>query len=246
MSGYAQAVSALKSARQQRETTAQLLSEQLATRDQLAQADRAVNDAEVAVDAQRHEGGGETVRTLRAPFDGIVTNVPVAQGERVAADAALLTVAKSDGLIATVGVDPEAAARVQVGETVALERLTDSTPLQGRVIRVDGALNPKTRQVDVDVAVPVDAVISGEAVRAAVKVGETKGWVVPHRSVVTDSDQAVIYQVADDKAVSVDVTIASTSTETDVVRGALEATRPIIVDGAFQVQPGMRIRRSQP
>ena len=53
VSTYQQAVSALTAARQQRGHTAQLLAQQLATRDQLAQADKAVADAQATLDALR-------------------------------------------------------------------------------------------------------------------------------------------------------------------------------------------------
>ena len=51
VSAYQQAVTAVTAARQQRAHAAQLLGQQLATRDQLAQADKAVADAEVSLDA---------------------------------------------------------------------------------------------------------------------------------------------------------------------------------------------------
>ena len=51
ISTYQQAVSALTAARQQRDHAAQLLGQQLATRDQLAQADKAVADAQATLDA---------------------------------------------------------------------------------------------------------------------------------------------------------------------------------------------------
>jgi len=52
---YEQAVSALAAARQQRAHTAQLLSQQLATRDQLSQADKAAADAQATLDALRRK-----------------------------------------------------------------------------------------------------------------------------------------------------------------------------------------------
>src|ERR1700759_4339733 len=75
---YEQAVSALAAARQQRAHTAQLLSQQLATRDQLSQADKAVADAQATLDALRREGSDHGSRMLTAPFDGIISTIPVA------------------------------------------------------------------------------------------------------------------------------------------------------------------------
>ena len=63
-STYQQAVSALTLARTQRAHTAQLLGQQLATRDQLAQADKALSDAQSALDALRREGAGPATQDL--------------------------------------------------------------------------------------------------------------------------------------------------------------------------------------
>ena len=79
-SAYQQAVSALALARTQRAHTAQLLAQQLATRDQLAQANKAVSDAQAALDALKREGAGQPEQTLTAPFDGIVSDDPGGAG----------------------------------------------------------------------------------------------------------------------------------------------------------------------
>ena len=106
ISTYQQAESALAVARSQRAHVAQLLGQQLATRDQLAQADKAVGDAQAALDALQREGADNPTQTLTAPFDGIVATVPVAQGDRVQPGAALLTLTRLDGLVVTIGIDP--------------------------------------------------------------------------------------------------------------------------------------------
>jgi RND family efflux transporter MFP subunit len=242
LSAYQQAVSALSAAQKQRATTAQLLSQQLATRDQLTQADKAVSDAAAALEALRQAGGGEAVRTLTAPFDGIVSTIPVGQGDRTQAGAALLTIAKTSAIVATVGVDPAARSSLQVGQSANIERLGVGPPAMGRVLRVDSALNPKTRQINVDLGFSGVSFLPGEAVRAAIDIGKVTGWVVPHPAVVTANGKARVYQVANGKAVAIEVTIALTGTTSDVVRGPIVANRGLIVDGAYQVIDGGAVR----
>jgi membrane fusion protein, multidrug efflux system len=58
ISSYQQAVSSFTTARQQHIHAAQLLGQQLATRDQLAQADRAIADAQATLDALRGLAAG--------------------------------------------------------------------------------------------------------------------------------------------------------------------------------------------
>jgi RND family efflux transporter MFP subunit len=242
LSAYQQAVSALSAAQKQRATTAQLLSQQLATRDQLTQADKAVSDAASALNALRQAGGGEAVRTFRAPFDGIVSTIPVAQGDRTQAGAALLTIAKTSAIVATVGVDPAARSSLQVGQSASIERLGGGPPAIGRVLRVDSALNPKTRQINVDLGFSGASFLPGEAVRAAIDIGKVTGWVVPHSAVVTANGKARVYQVVLGKAVAIEVTVGLTGTTSDVVRGPIVANRGLIVDGAYQVTDGGAVR----
>ena len=150
---YQQAVTALALARTQRAHAAQLLAQQLATRDQLAQADKAVSDAQEAVDTLTAQGANRPQSTLTAPFDGVVSAIPVAQGDRVASGAALINLTKLDGLVVTVGIEPADRMRVRAGQPVHLQRLGGGEPLDGTVLRVDGVLNPKTRLVDADIGV---------------------------------------------------------------------------------------------
>lgn len=239
---YRQAVDALSAARKQRTTTAQLLSQQLATQDQLVQAEKAVSDAQTALAALQADGAGNGEQTLTAPFDGVVTTVSVAQGDRTQAGAPILTVAKGTGIIVTAGVDPAERGRVAVGQSASLVRLSGGMSLTGRVLRVSNALNAKTRLVDVDVAFPVGSLLPGEAMQVAIATGHVAGWVVPHRSVVTAGGPAHVFQVSGGKAVAVPVTVALASDAGDVVSGAIDPRRRLIVDGAYQVSDGAAVR----
>ncbi|WP_267382639.1 MULTISPECIES: efflux RND transporter periplasmic adaptor subunit [unclassified Sphingomonas] len=244
-SSYTQAVDALKAAQKQRATTAQLLGQQFATQDQLVQADRAVADAQTALAALRAEGAGTDGHLLTAPFDGIVTAVTVAQGDRTPAGAAILTLVKAGGVVVTVGIDPSERGAVAVGQPASLVRLSGGAPLAGHVLRVDSALNAKTRLVDVDIAFPRGSLLPGEGMRVAIATGQVSGWVVPHRAVVTAGGPAHVFQIAGGKAKAVPVAVALASDDGDVVTGAIDRQRPLIVDGAYQVQDGDAVRRSR-
>lgn len=242
VSAFQQAQSALAAAQKQRGTTAQLLGQQLATQDQLTQADKAVTDAQAALTALQRTGGGRAVQTLRAPFDGIVTTIAVAQGDRTQPGAALLTVARTGSLVVTVGIDPAARSAVHVGDAATLQRLGGGAAMPGKVLRVDSALNLKTRQVDVDLNFPSGALLPGEALKVAIHSGEVAGWVVPHRAVVTANGDARVYQVANAKAVPVKVTLFLSTPDGDVVEGPIDPNRRLVVDGAYQVTDNIAMR----
>jgi RND family efflux transporter MFP subunit len=243
-SAYQQAVSALSLARTQRGHVLQLLSQKLATRDQLAQADKAMSDAQATLDALHREGAGSAVQTLTAPFDGIVAAIPVAQGDRVQPGAPLMTLTRLDGLVVTVGIEPAQRTQVRVGDTAHLDSLTGGPPIDTRVIRVDGVLNQKTRLIDADIAVPAGSVISGEAFHASITAGQLPGWVVPHEAVLIDEKGAYVFQIAAGKAVRVDVRVLGTVGDRDSIDGPIDATRNLVVQGNYQLSDGAPVREA--
>lgn len=239
---YQQAVTTLSTAQKQRGTTAQLLTQQLATRDQLVQADKAVADAQTAVVALQRSGAGQSTRTLTAPFSGVVTNVTVAQGDRTQAGAPLATLARTGSIIATIGLDPAKASRVRVGQQARVARLNGGPSIPGRVIRMDGVLNPKTHLIDVDLSLPAGAVLPNEALKGDIAVGAVTGWIVPHSAVVTANGPTSIFQLVAGKAHLVKVNLVLAGDQVDVVEGPLLPNKSLIVDGAYQVTDGEPVR----
>jgi RND family efflux transporter MFP subunit len=187
-------------AQKQRASTAQLLAQQLATRDQLVQADKAVSDARVALAGLRAEGAGQAVQTLRAPFAGVVIAISAAQGDRTLPGAPIMTLARAGGIVVTVGVDPARRAALSVGQPARLAPLAGGAPIMGHVLRIDSTLNPRTRMIDVDLAFPTGVLLPGEGVQAMIATGQVSGWVVPHKAVVTADGPAHLFQAVGGKA----------------------------------------------
>ena len=239
---YQQAVTALSVAKTERAHVAQLLAQQLATRDQLAQADKAVADAEAALNALRREEGDRSTQTLTAPFDGIVASIPVAQGDRVQAGGTLLTLTRLDGLVVTVGIDPSDRNHVRPGQQAHLVPLGPGREFDGRVLRVDGVLDPKTRLIDADIAVPPGSVISGTAYRADITVGRLEGWIVPHDAVLTDNKGAYVFQVAGKTASRVNVTVAGSAGSKDVIQGPIDPRHLLVVEGNYELSDHAMVR----
>lgn len=240
---YDQAVAGLAVAQKQRTHTAELLAQHLATRSQLAQADKAVADAQAALDAQRREGGGNPTQSLTAPFDGIVTAVAVKPGDRVSAGAPLLTLARTNGIVVTVGVEPSLRSKLRSGEKVKLQPLqSGESTIDGKVAQVDAMLNPATRQIGVEVAVAPGSVLSGESFRGEIVVGQFHGWRVPRDAVLFDSKGAYVFQVNAGKAQRVNVHVVGTFGQTTVIDGAINPQHTLVTEGNYQLTDGMAVR----
>ena len=243
VSTYQQALSALNLTQAERAHTARLLAQKLATRDQLAQAEKAYLDAKASLDALRRQGADRPRTEVTAPYDGVINTIPVAQGDRVAAGAPLMTLTRLDGrgvdgLVVTVGVEPALHARVQSGQNVVLHRPGGGPDVTGHVVRVDGVVNVKTRLVDVDIGVPPNAVLSGEVFAADITLGDLHGWIVPHDAVLSDDHGDYLFQVKAGKAVRVDVHTLGGQADQDAVNGHLDAALPVVTKGATQLADG--------
>ena len=233
-------------AAQQRAHAVLLLAHHLGTRDQLGQADKALADAQAAVDALKRAGADQPVRTIAAPSDGTILAIPVGQGDRLAAGTALVTIVSSSGIVVTVGVDPARRLQLRVGQTATIAPLAGGVPVAGRVLRFDAVLNPRTRLVNADLAVAPADVLSGADYRAEIAVGMLQGWRAPHDAVLQDSGGTYLFQSHGDKAARVPVTVLTTQGDADIVSGALDPSARIIVDGAYQLSDGADFRKATP
>jgi RND family efflux transporter MFP subunit len=238
---YRQAATAVDVASSQRVHTAQLLAGQLATRDQLAQADKALSDARTALDALRKQQGDGATIELRAPFDGVVGTITAAQGDALPAGAPLLSVTRRDGVVVSVGIEPGTAPPVEPGDPVTLVPLGAGGAVAGEVVRVTHAMDPRTHLLGADIR-PQGEVLVGMGYRAEVVVAQAKGWLLPRDAVIGDGQHWHVFQLAGGKAVQVPVTLVGESHDVTAVAGAIDPQRPIVTVGGTQLDDGMAVR----
>jgi RND family efflux transporter MFP subunit len=240
VAAYQQARMTWQVTRTQRAHTAQLSAQQLATRDQLAQADKAMNDARSALDALRKQQGEGTTVVLAAPFDGFVSTIAATQGDVLQAGAPLLSLTRADGIVVSVGVEPDIAHPVTVGDPAILVPLGPGQAVKGMVRRVAGVLDAHTHLLAVDIA-PAGTVLAGMGYRAEITIGQWQGWLLPRDALLGNGNAWHVFQVANGKAVAVPVTIVGESDAVTVVSGALDPQRPLVVVGNTQLEDGMAV-----
>jgi RND family efflux transporter MFP subunit len=245
VSAFQQAQTAWNVARSQRDHTRELLQRQLATRDQLAQAEKAVSDARSTLDALRKQQGEASTVELTAPFDGVVSTVTAAQGDVLQPGAPLLSLTRSNGVMVSVGVEMDPRHPVEVGDKVTLVPLGMGAATTGEVKRVAGMLDARTHLQNVDIT-PDGTIVDGMGYRADITVGQWHGWVIPRDAMVGDGTSWHVFQVADGKAVQVPVKVVGESDSATVVSGALDAQRPLVVVGNTQLDDGMAVRHTPP
>jgi len=220
-----------------------LYDQHLAANDQLGAARKALADAKAGVAAQIAAGAGHGRQTLAAPYAGVVGAVPVAVGEHVAADAPLLTVIASGGLIAQLGVEPTHAGRLAAGQSVVITSAFDpAREVPSRLAVVGRQVDPATRLVTVTAPALGAGLPLGAAVEGVVTVASHAGLLVPSAAVVYDEAGAHLFVVRGRKARQVAVTPGKTQGDDLEVAGQLAAGEMVAVQGAYQLQDGLAVR----
>jgi membrane fusion protein (multidrug efflux system) len=243
---YQQAASAVGFAQRELARTQELYDLKLATQSQLDTARKALQDAQSSVAAQRQLGGDIVSGNVAAPFDGIVTAVPVSLGDRLQAGATVLQLGHADALRVTLGLEPGEAKRVARGMAVVVTPLQDSGgSVPGTVALVQDLLDAKTQLFDVIVVMAPGAarvLVPGSKVRATIATGQQQGWVLPRQAVLSDEQGSYVFQVAAGKAHRVAVQQQQESGKQVAVSGPLQPTQPVVVLGNYELQDGMKVR----
>jgi RND family efflux transporter MFP subunit len=242
---FQMAVAALDFAKRDLARTKTLLAQHLATNAQIAAAQKAVEDAIAAVETQRKLGNDQKTEVITAPFNGYVTALTVALGDRVQPNTTVLKLAPADRVQVTVGLQPEDAARVQTG--MAAEVVPVFTPdsrLSGVVRGATGTINPATKRVDfwVELVAAEQELVPGTAVSVEIVIEQHTGWVVPRDAVLRDGKGDYIFQVTGSKAERVPVkTGIETDKFTEIV-GPIDMKHAIVTVGNYELQDGMAVR----
>lgn len=246
VAAYKKAVSALDDARELVQRTQTLLEQHLATRQQLADAEKIVSDAQASLNALSAEGAS-TPQTLSAADNAIVTTVSTSLGAIVNQGAVLIDLARREGLLLHAGVVPERATEIHQGDSAKVMPLGQADSAMGNVVLRGSIVDPNTGLVPVDIALPPGPFFPGQTAQAAVITATVNGYVVPHEAVlINDNGAPYVVQAKDMTAHQVPVNILLSAGASDVISGALDSTADLVLDGNHQLKDGMKIRVSEP
>lgn len=239
---YAQARSARHAADGLVERTRTLLAQHLATRQQLADAQKSQADARATLAALEAEGAGAP-QTLRAPFHAIVSAVSTSPGAIVAPGMALIDLTRPNALVLRVGVMPDRAAAIRPGEPVRITPLGARDAVAGKVVLRGSVVDPATGLVPVDIALPPGTFLAGEMAAAEIVTGRARGYVVPHAAILVDRRGApYVVQAVNRIAHEVPVRVLDGDGGRNVVIGPLDPAAPLVLAGNYQLKNGMRVR----
>lgn len=261
---YRQARSALTLAEGELQRARSLFGLQLATASQVQTAVKVASDAQSNLDAQEKLGGNVATSEARAPFDGVVTQLNAAQGDRLAAGAPVLQIGRTDRLKVNLGIEPADRQWVRLGQPVVLSALQSQVatsgslagvpgapppPVAGRVAGIQEMVDARTQLLNIAVEIPQAAGVSlvpGMRLTGAIAVGTQEGWKLPRSAVLTDTQGAYLFQVAGGKAHRLAVTSLLETAQDVVVSGPLTPDQPVVIQGNYELTEGMAVRKAAP
>lgn len=245
---YRQAVDAEAVAQREVNRQKELMASHLATQSQVDTADKAWRDARNALRALDEQGGAGP-GDLKAPFDGVVNTVAVAQGDRVQAGAAIVQLGRSDTVKVLIGVEPTRRTAVHAGTPVTIwpDGQADAAAphIDLRVSEVQDALDPKTQLVDAVAVVPrglAAALAPGMKVAARLGTETVSALAVPHDAVLTDEKGDYVFQVVGGKARRAAVTRRLDAGGLVAIAGLKDTQAPVVVEGNYELEDGMAVK----
>ncbi len=246
---HAQATSALDYATRAVARNERLFAEQLATRADLDAARRDLQDANSRLAALTAIGAGTGAGTLRAPVAGIVTEVLLIPGTRVAADTPAVSIADRQALVAILGIDTETAARIARNARVRISSVFDTVVgFTGQVKAVQAITDPVTHLLSVLVPIPADgaAYPIGAALRGEIELQAEAALRVPRAALLADGGGTYLFVLRQSRARRVDVTTGGPVGEDITVTGPLQAGEHVITTGGRELSDGDIARDGTP
>jgi RND family efflux transporter MFP subunit len=189
--------------------------------------------------------------TIRAPFAGVISEKSVNPGDIVAPGAALFTVIDPRSLRLEASVPTSALGDVRVGAPVSfsVNGFSDRT-LEGRIIRVNPAVDPQTKQVRLLASVPNERgqLVSGLFVEGRVDSQRRVGVLVPEQAVDQTAVVPYVMRLKGGKVDRVDVALGvrDQAAEAFEITSGITAGDTVLLGAARGISVGTAVVLSAP
>lgn len=154
---------------------------------------------------------------IRAPFTGSLASTSITEGSLVRVGQNLGSYIESGVYELEVAVPSGYTSILKLGRTVALELLEGNQTYQGRVTRINPAIDSNTQSISVFVEVESEDLREGQYLRAVLDAAPAENAIEIDRSLLVDQRQ--IYTVEDTLLKLMDVEVVHLTDQKVVVRG---------------------------
>lgn len=227
----------------------QRLAMNLATRQDLLQAEQHLHAAMLRTESLEKRGAGRS-QTLQAATAGVVSLMHVHQGQIVPPGGSLVEMIDDQHILVQFGVEEEDRRLIQKGQRVRLFPVhgAGSEPMDGEIRVVTQQVNLATRLVEVLAAPgPQNRLLLNEYVRGEIITASQEGLVVPRGAILQQEGQLVLYSVDNGHATRHVFHAGLENREQMEVRGSdLHEGQQIVIIGQNQLQDGMAVDVDMP
>ena len=195
---------------------------------------------------REQQGFGKIV----APFDGIVTQRNVDNGDLVnagngGAGQGMFALAQIDRLRVYVYVPQDRATRVHVGDSVDILRAEAADkPAQGRIVRSAGAIDPRTRTLQIEIQIPnaSHGLLPGAYVDVALTVKSAGGLILPTNTLLFGAAGSKVAIVAADGKIRLQTVAIGTDYGHDVeIKAGLKPGDKVIINQPDSIRDGQTV-----
>lgn len=239
----------LEYARREVERLRRLRANQLATNEQVQQAEKAAADAAAALAAMGAPDDADAApdRTTLAPFAGVVREVLVTAGAVVHAGEPAVLLAPADAVVVRAGFEAEDLDRLETGLPATVEPLLDAgthAPVAGTVAALHRVVDPDTQLVEVVVepaTVPA-WLLAGATVRVRVAVRSTAdAVVVPRDALLARDGRHGVFVVTDGAAHWTPIDLGLEGPDVVAATGGVAVGDRVVTTGRSVLSDGMAV-----
>jgi HlyD family secretion protein len=213
------------------------------TEEEIAVAKAAIAQAEAEV-AKAQWYVDKTI--IRAPYDGVVTDRYVDEGERVTAmpRVEILEIMDLSFLLAQLGVPERRIGQIQIGDEVKVYMKGSVEPVPGVVALVNDKVDPANRTFRIRVMVRNDErqFKVGQFVRVALQIqSEPDALTIPGKAIAYTGGEAHVFVFADGLVHKRPVELGVEDADTVEVLSGLEEGEQVVVDDPSILSDGMAV-----
>ncbi len=211
----------------------------------LAEVWAASADRERARGALKAAQTGRDALLVRAPADGIITQVHASVGETVSPESPLFTLSTTGKPLLRASIPEHLFPKIHRGQRVSLfSSLSPQRKYWGRIHRIVPALDPNTRRSQAEILINEDIreLPPGTYLQADLRVTTDRGLLIPRKALYESNGQPYVLVVEKGRAVQKKIRTGLSNALYIVVKSGLQPKDPVIISSLSFLQAGDRVR----
>jgi RND family efflux transporter MFP subunit len=230
--------------------TEQRFKDQLATNAELLTAQEATEVAKLKLKSLT-DRGAEKAQMLKAGATGVVNKTNIQEGQIVPAGGPLIEIASGNRIEAAVGVEPDDAAKLKVGQDAKLSAVgrTSASVVAGKIRLIAQRVDSATRLVSVIVTLPDGAHwMQDTYIAATFNQSRADALVVPREALLPQEGGAyALFTVKGNHAVKHEVRVGSEDNhDAELLEPDVNEGEAVVVTGNYELEDGMEVKAVPP